>query len=146
MGEADRALAAGRVAGGRAQLADLRGATNRRELDPAGAGLEKPVDRTAVELRDAREGREADRGSVRGQLHRLLLAELRVLEVDQAEVKARRGRDVQHLGRRKLYEQAEVEIAQFHSVETGSHSTRLYPAYVCLASRASPPWLMKREG
>jgi hypothetical protein len=45
---------------------------------------------------------------VRYQAHRVRLPELGVLEVDQAEVEARRGGELDYLSRGELHENAEV--------------------------------------
>jgi hypothetical protein len=112
MGEADRAGALGRVPGGGAELRNLGSPADAGEVDSRGARLEQAIDEAAISSGDPRERRKPERAAVPDEAERLNVGELRVLEVDDGKIEARRAREVDDLGRRELDEQASDTFAE----------------------------------
>jgi hypothetical protein len=96
---------------GGAERPHLPDAAHGRQLDARGAGLEEPVDGASIDLGNAHHGRQPERVGVPDKAQRVSLAELRVLAVDDHEVEAGGGRNVDDLHRGKLDEQAPASVA-----------------------------------
>jgi hypothetical protein len=109
-------ICVGRVAHGGAELAHLRGSPDGRELDAGCARLEQPVDRSAIELRDPHERRQPEGVRVADEHARRILAELRVLEIDDREVVPGGRDEVDHLRRGKLHEEPPSPVAKSQHV------------------------------
>jgi hypothetical protein len=110
--EADGTPAGRRVLHGLAQLADLRRAAHGRGVDAGGARLEQSVDEPAVDGGNPGERRESPRERVAEEAKRLHVGQLGMLQIDDDEIEAGLGDEIDDVRRRQLDEEAPDPFAE----------------------------------
>ena len=112
MGQADGSRAVRCVPAHLAQLGDLRGAMDGREMYAGSAGLEQPSHETALSGGNPYEPWKLERAGMTKKTERIDVGELRVLEIDDGKVESRRSNEVDDLGGRELDEESSSRFAE----------------------------------